>query len=66
MRDDEQIVTGFASFVDNQITHGMSTVVIECNAGQRVWARCGYGYGFMLGSGDVQSHFTGFALHRFL
>ena len=65
MRDDEQIIRGYADYIDNEYTHAMSTVVIECNAGQLVWARCSDNDDLMYGGANTQSHFTGFALHRF-
>ena len=66
MRDDEQIIRGNADYFASKYINAMSTVVIECNAGQRVWARCGHSYGDMYSDSYKQSHFTGFALHRFL
>ena len=65
MRDDELIISGYANYSDNDYTHGMSTVVIECNVGQLVWARCVSYDDYMYGDGITESHFTGFALHRF-
>ena len=65
MRDDEQIIRGYAEYIDNKYTHGMSMVVIKCDAGQLVWARCAGSSAFMYGDGNKQSHFTGFALYRF-
>ena len=66
MRDDQQIIRGLADDDDDyDLTHAVSTVVIECNAGQLVWARCGSYTDFMYGDGARTSHFTGFAIHRF-
>ena len=69
MRDDELIISGYADYepTDAPIlrTHGMISVVIECNIGQLVWVRCGGNNDYMAGGGNIKSHFTGFLLHRF-
>ena len=68
MRDDEQIIRGYADYLGSEASlksHGTSTVVIECNAGQLVWSRCASTSAFMYADGNRESHFTGFALHRF-
>ena len=68
MKDDELIISGYADYISTEPflnTHGMSTFVIECNAGQLVWARCAANGDYMYGSSTIQSHFTGFALQRF-
>ena len=64
MRDDEQVIRGYADFIDGEYTYASSTVVIECKAGQLVWARCALFGDYMYGSSTLQSHFTRFALHR--
>ena len=68
MRDSEFIIRGFAddepTYAPYLVTHGMITVVIECNVGQVVWARCDGNGDFMHGDSSKPSHFTGFLLHR--
>ena len=69
MRDSEIIISGNADYesidAPGLVTHGMSTVVIECNVGEVVWVRCAQNSDFMFGDSYRPSHFSGFLLQRF-
>ena len=62
MKENSALVQAVADDVSDVYSHGSAMVIINCQANERVWpqtAQRGW-----LDENNIESHFTGYLLHR--